>query len=217
MLRGGAICFAFAFAGFAYGGPIAALAVWFAAAGVGIACVETAQHAAVAALAPAEIRGFTSVYSRPRKAERTSSLAPQLAPSGRSCRPARRSSTPWSACSSRSLRSRRSRREANPQGQRRAAADQHAVLPLTFGPTATAARVRRVSFRARPRRPSRTRRVRPPSPLGVAQRPPGDPTGRGRLGGGAKRSNLRLVRPRAPTDAVYVCEQQSSGANRVMA
>jgi MFS family permease len=57
VLRAGSACFVAAFAGFAYGGPIAALAIWFVAAGVGIACVETAQHAAVAALAPADIRG----------------------------------------------------------------------------------------------------------------------------------------------------------------
>lgn len=57
VLRAGAACFALSFAGFAYGGPIAALAVWLIAAGVGIACVETAQHAAVASLAPANIRG----------------------------------------------------------------------------------------------------------------------------------------------------------------
>jgi hypothetical protein len=33
------------------------LAPWFVAAGVAIGCVETAEHAAVAALAPVELRG----------------------------------------------------------------------------------------------------------------------------------------------------------------
>ncbi len=57
ILRAGVACFAVAFAGFAFGGTLAVLAVWFIAAGVGIACVETAQHATVAALAPPEVRG----------------------------------------------------------------------------------------------------------------------------------------------------------------
>ena len=47
----------------AYGGLIPdthgwlALTPWFILAGIGIGCVETAEHAAVAAYAPAEIRG----------------------------------------------------------------------------------------------------------------------------------------------------------------
>jgi hypothetical protein len=45
-------------AGFATGGAsVLALAPWFVAAGVAIGCVETAEHAAVAALAPAVLRG----------------------------------------------------------------------------------------------------------------------------------------------------------------
>jgi MFS family permease len=50
--------FGLAYAGFAAGGAsVLALAPWFVAAGVGIGCVETAEHAAVAALAPVELRG----------------------------------------------------------------------------------------------------------------------------------------------------------------
>jgi hypothetical protein len=39
------------------GTSVLALAPWFIAAGVAIGCVETAEHAAVAALAPVELRG----------------------------------------------------------------------------------------------------------------------------------------------------------------
>jgi hypothetical protein len=50
--------FGLAYAGFAAGGTsVLALAPWFVAAGVVIGCVETAEHAAVAALAPAALRG----------------------------------------------------------------------------------------------------------------------------------------------------------------
>jgi MFS family permease len=50
--------FGLAYAGFTAGGAsVLALAPWFVAAGVGIGCVETAEHAAVAALAPIELRG----------------------------------------------------------------------------------------------------------------------------------------------------------------
>lgn len=50
--------FGVAYAGFAVGGArVLALAPWFVAAGVAIGCVETAEHAAVAALAPVERRG----------------------------------------------------------------------------------------------------------------------------------------------------------------
>jgi MFS family permease len=50
--------FGLAYVGFAAGGAgVVALAPWFVAAGVGIGCVETAEHAAVAALAPVELRG----------------------------------------------------------------------------------------------------------------------------------------------------------------
>ena len=50
--------FGLAYAGFAAGGTtVLALAPWFLAAGVAIGCVETAEHAAVATLAPVELRG----------------------------------------------------------------------------------------------------------------------------------------------------------------
>ena len=50
--------FGLAYAGFAAGGAsVLALAPWFIAAGVAIGCVETAEHAAVAALAPVKLRG----------------------------------------------------------------------------------------------------------------------------------------------------------------
>jgi MFS family permease len=50
--------FGLANAGFAAGGSsVLTLAPWFLAAGVAIGCVETAEHAAVAALAPVELRG----------------------------------------------------------------------------------------------------------------------------------------------------------------
>jgi MFS family permease len=54
----GVTLFGLAYAGFAAGPTsVLALAPWFIAAGVGIGCVETAEHAAVAALAPVELRG----------------------------------------------------------------------------------------------------------------------------------------------------------------
>jgi MFS family permease len=50
--------FGLAYAGFAAGGAsVLALAPGFVAAGVAIGCVETAEHAAVASLAPVELRG----------------------------------------------------------------------------------------------------------------------------------------------------------------
>ena len=58
VLAGGVACFLLAYVGFAATGPsIAALALCFAAAGIAIGCVETAEHAAVATLAPADLRG----------------------------------------------------------------------------------------------------------------------------------------------------------------
>jgi MFS family permease len=49
--------FAIAYLGFAAGGTnVIALAPWFIAAGIGIGCVETSEHAAVAALADPAIR-----------------------------------------------------------------------------------------------------------------------------------------------------------------
>jgi MFS family permease len=54
----GVAAFALAYALFAVAGPVlAVLGVAFAAAGIGIGCVETAEHAAVAATASAAIRG----------------------------------------------------------------------------------------------------------------------------------------------------------------
>jgi MFS family permease len=54
----GVVLFGLAYAGFAAGaGSVLALAPWFLAAGVAIGCVETAEHAAVAALAPVGLRG----------------------------------------------------------------------------------------------------------------------------------------------------------------
>jgi MFS family permease len=54
----GAALFGLAYAGLAAGGTgVLALAPWFIAAGIAIGCVETAEHAAVAALASAELRG----------------------------------------------------------------------------------------------------------------------------------------------------------------
>jgi MFS family permease len=54
----GVALFGLAYAGFAAGpASVLALAPWFVAARVAIGCVETAEHAAVAALAPAELRG----------------------------------------------------------------------------------------------------------------------------------------------------------------
>ena len=58
VLTGGVACFLVAYAGFAAtGASIAVLAACFLAAGAAIGCVETAEHAAVATLAPREVRG----------------------------------------------------------------------------------------------------------------------------------------------------------------
>jgi len=58
VLAGGIAAFALAYAGFAAtDASISLLAAAFALAGVGIACVETAEHAAVATLAPDGVRG----------------------------------------------------------------------------------------------------------------------------------------------------------------
>ena len=58
VLAAGVAAFGFAYAGFAAtGASIPLLAVAFALAGIGIGCVETAEHAAVATLAPEDIRG----------------------------------------------------------------------------------------------------------------------------------------------------------------
>jgi MFS family permease len=58
VLAAGVACFALAYAGFAAtGASIPLLAVCFALAGVGIGCAETAEHAAVASLAPEHVRG----------------------------------------------------------------------------------------------------------------------------------------------------------------
>lgn len=58
VLAGGVAAFALAYAGFAAtGGSLAILALCFLLAGIGIGCAETAEHAAVARLAPENIRG----------------------------------------------------------------------------------------------------------------------------------------------------------------
>ena len=58
VLLGGVACFLLAYLGFAAtGASIALLAACFVAAGVAIGCVETAEHAAVAGLAPEDLRG----------------------------------------------------------------------------------------------------------------------------------------------------------------
>ncbi len=54
----GVACFGVAYAGLAFAGAsILALAFFFAAAGIAIGFVETAEHAAVASLAPVDLRG----------------------------------------------------------------------------------------------------------------------------------------------------------------
>jgi MFS family permease len=58
VLAGGVAMFLAAYLGFAFTGPqLAVLAVPFVAAGLAVGCVETAQHSAVAILAPAQLRG----------------------------------------------------------------------------------------------------------------------------------------------------------------
>ena len=58
VLAAGAGLFAAAYAGFALtGASLAVLAICFTAAGVAIGCAETAEHTAVATLAPTDIRG----------------------------------------------------------------------------------------------------------------------------------------------------------------
>ncbi len=57
MLLVGVIAFLLAYLGFAVAGGLALLALSFLLAGAGIGLVETAEHAAVAALAPAQMRG----------------------------------------------------------------------------------------------------------------------------------------------------------------
>lgn len=57
VLAAGVGLFAVAYLGFAVGGSsVASLVPWFVAAGIGIGCVETSEHSAVAGLAPEEIR-----------------------------------------------------------------------------------------------------------------------------------------------------------------
>lgn len=54
----GVFCFLVAYLGFAAEAPsIALLAASFVVAGLAIGCIETSEHAAVAALAPADLRG----------------------------------------------------------------------------------------------------------------------------------------------------------------
>jgi len=66
--------FGLAYAGFAAGpSSVLALAPGFLAAGVAIGCVETAEHAAVAALAPVELRG--SAFGLPAAVQSFGNLA----------------------------------------------------------------------------------------------------------------------------------------------
>jgi MFS family permease len=58
VLAAGVAFFLFAYVGFAFvGSSLVVLALLFAAAGVAIGCVETAEHAAVASFAPSDLRG----------------------------------------------------------------------------------------------------------------------------------------------------------------
>jgi MFS family permease len=58
VLAGGTIAFAASYLVLAFTGPsMIVLAIGFVLGGIGIGCVETAQHAAVAALAPQQLRG----------------------------------------------------------------------------------------------------------------------------------------------------------------
>jgi MFS family permease len=63
VLSVGAAAFATAFLGLAAGGALIVLGAWFVAAGVGIGCVETAQHAVVATNAPARSAARRSACS----------------------------------------------------------------------------------------------------------------------------------------------------------
>jgi MFS family permease len=57
VLSAGVGAFAISYFGFALGGgSVLSLAPWFVAAGIGIGCIETSEHSAVAALAPEDIR-----------------------------------------------------------------------------------------------------------------------------------------------------------------
>ena len=98
--------FGLAYAGFAAGpASVLALAPWFIAAGIAIGCVETAEHAAVAALAPVELRGSAFGLLRPCRASATWPPAPSPACCGPPPRHGRHSATwwlgwalPWSGC-----------------------------------------------------------------------------------------------------------------------
>jgi MFS family permease len=91
--------FGLAYAGFAVGATgVPALAPWFVAAGVAIGCVETAEHAAVAALAGAELRG--SAFGSRSRASATLPPAPSPACSGRWHRLGSPSATWWPGWSS---------------------------------------------------------------------------------------------------------------------
>ena len=57
VLTGGVVLFGVAYMAFAMGDGVAIMATAFVLAGLGIGCVETAQHAAVAAAAPLALRG----------------------------------------------------------------------------------------------------------------------------------------------------------------
>jgi MFS family permease len=95
VLAGGVACFALAYAGFAAtGADLVSLAACFILAGVGIGCVETAEHAAVAALAPDAVRGSAFGVLAGIQSLGTSPPAPSPACSTPSHRRAPRSPTP---------------------------------------------------------------------------------------------------------------------------
>jgi MFS family permease len=82
--------FGLAYAGFAAGpAGVLALAPWIVAAGVAIGCVETAEHAAVASLAPVELRGSAFgllATARSRSSQAPTALTSQPLPkAGRCC------------------------------------------------------------------------------------------------------------------------------------
>ena len=92
----GVALFGLAYAGFAAGPTsVLALAPWFVAAGVAIGCVETAEHAAVAALAPVELRGSAFGCWRRCRASGIWPPAPSPVCSGRPCRLGSPSPTSW--------------------------------------------------------------------------------------------------------------------------
>jgi MFS family permease len=104
VLAGGVGLFCLAYAGFAVGTtPLLALAGCFVAAGVAIGCVETAEHAAVAGLAPQALGGSAFGLLAAIQSLGTSPLAAAPGCCGRRYRHGPRSATSpagcWSRCS----------------------------------------------------------------------------------------------------------------------